>query len=294
MIKNQSLEMRRLILAKKMFLHGCDHASGKDEISRMFAIHHFDNTIELVLKCAAIKSGITLSSKGDIKFKPLIDELIKKYQNLPSFDHIIAQHFLRNDIQHQGNIPSFEDAQKYKIYTEEFLKEMCDKTFGIPFDKIYLSQLIHNKKLRVKANSAERAYEKNDFKRCMKLSEEIVTLASFDIADIYEKAGLLTGYWTTSKKFSRVINDNYANQYKNERFYKPVKELSQALLELGMSATGMQFLDEYRMDFLKFMITLKKIDELSDDELKGEAQYSLNFVTSLILKWQEEKIFQEI
>lgn len=294
MIKNQKLDIRKLVLAKKMFLHGCYHASGKDEISRMFAIHHFDNTVELVLKCAAIKSGVTLTSKRDINFKPLIDELLKKYNNLPSFDQIIAQHTLRNDIQHQGNIPSFEDVQKNKIYTEDFLKEICDKMFGVSFTKLSLSQLIYDKKLMTKLRSAERAFEKNEYKRCIELSEEVIAHATFDIADIFSKAGLLTGYWITSKEFTKVIKDNYPNQYKKEKFFKPVKELSQAILQLGMSATGMQFLDEYRMDFLKFMKLLSKIDELSDDDLETAAQFSLNFVTNLILKWQEEKNFEEI
>ena len=82
--------------------------------------------------------------------------------------------------------------------------------------------------------------------------------------------------------------------YKKEKFFKPVKELSQALLQLGMSATGMQFLDEYRMDFLRFRIIVEKIDELNNEDLEEEAQFSLNFVTNLILKWQEEQILQEI
>ncbi|MCK9630366.1 MAG: hypothetical protein M0R30_01890 [Methanoregula sp.] len=293
MIKNQNFKIRRLVLAKKMFLHGYDHASGKDEISRMLAIHHFDNCVEMLLKGIAIKRGIE-PRKMNFYFEELIQKIEGDKYSLPLKNQIMSQHTWRNQIQHEGDIPSFDGVQKYRNYTEDFFKEVCNKIFGTPFEKINLSQLIYDKKLSAKVRSAERAFEKNDFKRCMKLSEGIITHATLDIADIYGKAGRLTSYWTSSKEFSKVISDNYADRYKKEKFYKPVMELSQAMLQLGMSSTGMQFLDEYRMDFLKFMITLKKIDELSDDELKEEAQYSLNFVTNLILKWQEEKIFEEI
>jgi len=294
MIKKQNLEFRRLILAKKMFLHGCDHASGKDEISRMFAIHHFDNSIELILKCAADKSKIDYPTKSNIKFNQLIDALKEKNENFPQYDQILAQHTMRNEIQHQANIPSFEDVTKFKIYTEDFLKKVCKEIFRTSFEKLYLSQLIYDGKLRGKIRSAERAYEKNDFKRCIILSENAISDAAFVFANIYSKAGLLTQFWTASEEFKNVIKDGYADQYKKESFYKPVRELSQAMLQLGMASTGMQFLDEYRMDFLKLMMTVNKIEKLTADKLKEEAQFSLNFVTNLILKWQEEKVFQEI
>ena len=50
----------------------------------------------------------------------------------------------------------------------------------------------------------------------------------------------------------------------------------------------MQFLDEYRMDFLKHRRIVKTIEDVSVEELKESAEFSLNFVTSLILKWQGE------
>jgi len=291
MRENKELEIRRLILAKKMFLHGCDHASGKDEINRMFAIHHFDNTVELVLKSAGTKAEIDFS-KSD--FNQLIGQIFGKYKDLPLKSQLKAQHGWRNQIQHNGNIPSYEDVVRYKNYTMDFFKEACVKIFETPFEKLYLSQLIHNKKLQKKTMAAETAFQKKNFKRCINLSDDIIAHATFDVADIFTKAGMLTGYWNTSKDFITVINDDYPNQYKKEKFFKPVKELSQALLQLGMSATGMQFLDEYRMDFLRFRIIVEKIDELNNEDLEAEAQFSLNFVTNLILKWQEEQILQEI
>ncbi|MBF8303207.1 MAG: hypothetical protein HW396_1488 [Candidatus Dadabacteria bacterium] len=56
-------EIRRLVLAKKLYLHGCGHASAKDEVSRMLAIHNFDNAVEIVLKCVATKQELKPAGK---------------------------------------------------------------------------------------------------------------------------------------------------------------------------------------------------------------------------------------
>jgi len=293
MKETHEVELRRLILAKKMYFHGCYHASGKDEIGRMFAIHHFDNAIELVLKTAATKAGIE-TPKNDFNFHELISQIFKNFPDLPFQSQLKSQHELRNHIQHHGDIPSNEDIIKYENYTGDFFKAACGQIFETSFEKLYLSQMIHNRKLKNKVKAAEIAFQKGNFKKCINLSEESLAHATFNIADIFSKAGLLTAYWSTTNEFSKVIKTDYPKQYRGEKFFKPIKELSQAVLQLGMSATGMQFLDEYRMDFLKFRKIVGKIDELDDDKLEEEAQFSLNFVTNLILKWQEEQILQEI
>lgn len=101
---------------------------------------------------------------------------------------------------------------------------------------------------------------------------------------------MLTIYLGGSKEFKAVIGREYPNKYKGEKFHKPLKEISRAILQLGMSSTGMQFLGEYRMDFLKFRQKFEKLDKLSDIEIEEAAKMSLNFVTNLILKWQGDGI----
>ena len=54
----------------------------------------------------------------------------------------------------------------------------------------------------------------------------------------------------------------------------------------------MQFLDEYRADFLRYRQIVETLDELSEEELRDKAQFCLNFATNLIRKWQEEGIFK--
>ena len=281
------LEIRRLVLAKKLYLHGCSHASTKDKVSRMLAIHHIDNAVEIVLKCIATKRG----------FKPkrvyfFFEELLEKIKDLPLKEQIRGLHEIRNIVQHQGDIPSMESVIKYKGYVEDFFKKVCGEIFDVPYEKLYLSELIENEKLREKVSKTEAAFEKGEYKRCIELCDDVLMLATFEEADIFGSAGMLTGYLGASKELKRVISKDYPEKYKEKKIYVLAKELSRAILQFGQAATGMQFLDEYRMDFLKHRQIIETLEDLTGKELKDSAEFSLNFITNLILKWQEEGMFR--
>jgi hypothetical protein len=45
------------------------------------------------------------------------------------------------------------------------------------------------------------------------------------------------------------------------------------------------------MHFLNHMQTMETLEDLSDKELKDSAESSFEFITDLILKWQEQGVF---
>lgn len=284
-MEEKNSEIRRLVLAKKLYLHGCSHVSAKDKVSRMLAIHHFDNAVEIVLKCVATKKGFSPKGKYFV-FEELLVE------NLPLKEQIRGLHKIRNIVQHQGDIPSMESTIKYKGYVEDFFNEVCSRIFSVPYEKLYLSELIENEKLRELVLEAEVAFEKGEYKQCINLCENALISAIFDEADIFYTAGVLTGYWGASEELKTVIAKDYPEKYKGKDFYEFAKELSRALLQWGQAATGMQFLDEYRIDFLKHRQVVETLENLPNKELKDSTELSLNFVTNLILKWQEEQMFR--
>lgn len=134
MKKQKTLEIRRLVLARALYLHGCSRASYEDSVSRMLAIHHFDNSVEMVLKCVATKREIT--PRGQY-FN--FEELLKEVGNLPLREQMRELHRVRNMVQHQGDIPSTESVIKYKGYTEDFLRAVCTRVFKIPYEDLFLS-----------------------------------------------------------------------------------------------------------------------------------------------------------
>jgi hypothetical protein len=153
--KESRLEIKQLVLAKCLYIHGCDHAARKDSVSRMLAIHHFDNAVEIVLKCVAVKQGIRPKEKYFY-----FDELLEKVDDLPLKEQIRGLHILRNTIQHQGDIPSVESVIKYQGYTLDFFKEVCHRFFNVYYEELYFSDLIENERLREMLQRAEQAFEK--------------------------------------------------------------------------------------------------------------------------------------
>ena len=280
--------IRRLVLAKSIFLHGCTHAKEADEISRMLAIHHFDNAVEITLKCVASQQGIA-PDKRVFDF----EELLRKIPNLPLKDQIRGLHESRNTVQHQGDIPSSETVTKYKGYTEDFLRNSIQNNFGVSLDDLSLVSLIRSPKLRRLVQEAESSFgnrKREGYLKTIELCDKALIEAVFRVGDIFSKAGMLTGYFTTTE-FEKVIDDKYAEQYRGkEEFYRFVKDISKAMVELGSASTGMQFLGEHRTKFLRFRQIVSSIGETSSRGLKDKAWFSLDFVTSLILKWQEDGV----
>lgn len=281
--EKQNSEVRRLILAKMLYLHGCTHASRKDTVSRMLAIHHFDNAVEMVLKCIATKRGIKLEKR-----RLYLEDLLQAIDDLPLKEQMRGLHEVRNVVQHQGDVPSMESVIKYRGYTEDFFREVSQREFGVPYEELFLSQLIENENLRQQLLKAEEALGKEELQRCIELCDEALTSATFEEADIFLNAGLLTGYWGASEELRTVLKQDYPEKYRGKDYCELARELRGAIIQWGQATTGMQFLDEYRMDFLKHRQVVETLEDLSGEELKESAEFSLNFVTGLILKWQGE------
>jgi len=278
--------IRQLVLAKSIYLHGCDQASRKDSVSRMLAIHHFDNAIETVLKCVVAKQDIKPKHKYFY-----FEELLQKVNDLPLKEQISGLHQVRNMMQHHGDIPSVESVIKYKGYTEDFLKNICWKEFNLSFEELYLSGLVENASLRERLLKAERAFGNEHFKECINLCDEVLIEAVFDEGDLFYSAGILTGYWGAADDLKTVLRENYLEKYKEKEYYELVKELRGAIVQWGQATTGMQFLGEYRMDFLKHRQIVETLETATDKQLKEAAEFCLRFVINLVLKWQAEGIF---
>lgn len=292
--KHENSDIRRLVLAKKLYLHGCKHSSKKDEINRMLAIHNFDNAIEMILKCIATKYDIVSSSRQEYKFKDLWSEIQKKGVNLPLKDQMFSLHDQRNIVQHHGDISSLEAIIKYKDYVEDFFREIIKKEFSVSYDELYLSVLIENEKLRKNVQKAEKTFEEKKYKECIELCDDAFNATTFEESNVFGIAGMITGYWGAGDELKKVISKDYAEKFKEKNFYEFAKDISKAILQLGQASTTIQFLDEYKTEFLKYRRIVENIESLSEEELKDCAEASLNFVIDLILKWQEEEVIRKV
>ena len=151
--------------------------------------------------------------------------------------------------------------------------------------------MIGNKRLKEQVRIADEAFGKGEFKKCIELCDDAFMSATFEEADVFYSAGMLTGYWGASEELKKVLREEYPEKYRDTDRYDLAHELRGAIIQWGQAATGMQFLEEYRMDFLRYRRIAETAEQLSADELKDGAQFCLHFVTSVILKWQEQGLF---
>ena len=285
-------EARKLVLIRGIFLHGCAHANSKDEISRVLAVHHFDFSVEMMLKCIAVKHNIASSAKQEFKFKDLWNEITKKGIKLPLKSRMFELHEERNLVQHAGIVPSLEDVVNFKGYVESFLEQVAEQEFEISFKELSLTQLIENDELRKIVQKAENLFENEKYKECILKCNDALIKASFDVADIFGKAGALMGYFGAGEELKKVIDKKYAKQFKEKEFYILAKNLSNALLQLGQASTSMQFLEEFKSKFIEFRELVDNLENIPKEELREKARFSIDFITSLILKWQEEGLIR--
>jgi len=279
-------DVRILVLAKAMFIRGCDFAQNKDEISRMLAIHVFDNVVEMILNLVAGGDKLP-KDKRKINFYNLLEA---SRLDGTTKSQLSGLHDQRNPVQHHADIPDYETIIKYKAYTEDFLRDIFQNEFNISYDDVSLSLLIKDHELKELFSKAEKAFEEGNYKEAIEQSEKVLLKAVFDSANIFFKAGVLTGYFKTGDEFEKVIKNNYAEKYAGKDYYELAKEVSKAFLQLGQSATTMQFLGEYKTDFVEYRRRVENLDKIPDEKLKEEARHSLDFVINLLLKWQEERL----
>lgn len=290
---------RRLVLAKRLYLHGCVHAANKDDISKMIAIHNFDNSIEFILKCLATKYGVYDRIKRlELYFHDLWNEInneikCKCKSKLPYRKIMKDLHNLRNTVQHQGDIPSFNSVIKYLGYSEEFFKKVVEDHFEVSYDQLTLTTLIDNSELRDRVSLAEIALNSKRYDECINHCMNALYI-SFRISNILDHAKKLGTFWGLGPEFKNLTDKKSTyieEKYSNTPFYEFAIVVSKALRQVGQSTMAMQYLDEYKVDFIKFFAIKKEIDEnlenLSEPELKERAQFALEFVLNFLLNWQE-------
>jgi hypothetical protein len=242
-------EKMRLILTKGLFLRGCVYADESNKISRMVAIHLFDNSVEMALKIIASKRGI--SPDGKYFF---FEELLRKIPCLPPKNDITNLHEQRNIIQHSGDIPDSETVTKYKGHARDFLVVITESEFGLSFDKLSMAFMIEDSKLR---GLVENAY------------------SSFGISTA-------EGYVESIRACNLALT-----------------EVKHRVADVSRRGTHLIYtfqpsrLGKFRVAYHRFRDIVARVSRIPQDKLKQDAEFSMQFVTDLILKWQEEGAIRE-
>ena len=152
-------------------MHGREHIPHQTEFDRMIAVHHFDNAVELLLKCIATKYGISFRSPLFVPFPKLWDAINEKLL-LPKKTEMFQLHAFRSNVQHWGMSPfSSEVVNRFDVYVSDFIREVLEQVFGLKFEELFMSSLVEDNTLRKILTIAETAFERGDYKKCMRFAD---------------------------------------------------------------------------------------------------------------------------
>ena len=287
-------KLQRLLLAKMMLNHGLYHASLRDQLSRMLAVHHFDSASEIVM---LILADISSEKFAEDNYREVLDKARRAFttltgsQTLPDESELVELHKVRNRVQHGAMTVDQSVVERFKTPTQHFISKILQDVWSKTLTQISAGEMIHNKELRTKIQAAEAHFNKAEFRECVNACEAVLVEATFETGGIIYKAGMLAGYWGGRTVRQMTYKRHYGSKFKGQS-KRLATDLATAISEIGRITTSMQFLDNYRGEFLRHRDTMSKLSELSEKELGDAATASLDFVTNLLLKWQNEGILE--
>ena len=266
---------RRLIYIKKLYLHGHEHIPYQTEFDRMIAIHHLDNAIELLLKCVATKLGISFRSQY-VRF-PELWNAINERTPLTKKTEIFKLHNFRSNVQHWGISPfSTEVVNRFDVYVSDFIREVMKQVFKTDFEELFMSSLVEDETLRKILTTAEKAFERGNYKKCIRFADAAFNRAlqqqreesRFFVYSVKEEIREIADI-----AYTLALGVNYID-YKKYKKFSPRAEWHEREQNVRYPVPFWETYDS------------EKAKELKEKMYSREnALFNLNFVLECILKW---------
>lgn len=285
-----SITMRRLVIMKQIFSQGKDHRRKYTQMGYMLACHHYDLSIEMLLRmiCTDLNIKLKLKEDGFWHIWELVNtEVQKKFKNgLPLMHEIEALRNTRNSIQHAGTIPSDLDVERFEGYTRTFLEDTIKKVFSINFEQVKLSELIDDTILKVYLDEAENLLSENNFEEAIKkLSVAFEIGKTKSLGNIYED------------DWSRILRPFAFDDIEKILGRRAIRDLVEAFEKtekmLNMLALRLDYEDYLNFKKKSFEVVWyigeskpKAIGITSEPITKENADFCYNFVLNSFITWK--------
>lgn len=130
----------QLLLSKRLFLEGCEFARRPDAVSCGLAISLFQDSVEIYIW--ALVKDRSILVKDTFTFTGNIEAVEKAGITVPDRPKLLELNKARISFKHYGNLPAPDEARKFRIYTEDFLKAAAKEHFSLDFNQISLVDLV--------------------------------------------------------------------------------------------------------------------------------------------------------
>jgi hypothetical protein len=155
----------QLMVAKRMFMQGAEHACSNNKLLAGIAISLFQDSIELALLAAINKHDIDPGKRAE--FNCYIELLERKDIEIP-FKHLIRQiNKTRILFKHSGVCPDPSEALRFEESTRAFLNRFLLQCFELEIEQVSLCSLIEDDELRCVLSLAEDSLNSQDISDCL-------------------------------------------------------------------------------------------------------------------------------
>lgn len=280
---------RKLLLAKQLYLHGLEHSNNVGAIDKMIAVHNFHNAIEIVLKAIILHFDIRPEKQLDIDFRTLINE-ISKYKlfkennmTLPYQREILNLNQLRNSVQHHGFEPEASTMDYWRVYTRDFLEQVCQIYFEKSFDALSPVDMISDVYLRELLRLSLSEIEHSKFDISLKFSK---------IA--FEWARMVIIPFLPDRKALRMLSISSECKVRNlkETLERLEEKSDNNLYFSALLSSGIKLVDYNKFQSISPEVHLTYTGNVAalywNKEIPGEAdsRWAHDFVVNTIIRWQ--------
>lgn len=152
--------VKQLLLCKRLMIEGASFAERSDSVSSGMAISLFQDSLEMYVWTLIKDRNITV--KESASFTSNLETLQKRGISLSYTAKLLELNKARVGFKHYGNLPASDEAKKFQIYVEEFLRASFKDHFSMNFDEVSLVDLVTFVDVRERLKEAEKLINEDE------------------------------------------------------------------------------------------------------------------------------------
>lgn len=145
---------RDLLICKRLFQEGRSYSRRGDSFSAGLATSLFQDSTEMCLRAITMKHSLDIKPRPG--FEDYLAAISKAALLIPYRERIREVNTARNGFKHSGNHPAPDEARRYCLYTEEFLREAIQVHFELDYAMLSMVDLISQEDVRTELKEFEK------------------------------------------------------------------------------------------------------------------------------------------
>jgi hypothetical protein len=286
--------IRRLVLAKQLYLHGSDHSMRPSPLDKMIGVHNLHNALEIVLRAIMLSFDIRAEKELNISFENLWTEIanaksVKDRGLRLSYSRDLRKlNQARNLVQHDALEPTSGTMEDWRVLTSRFLRQTYQDFFGLDFDQLSTIDFVADADIRNLLRAAERQLSRGSWIQAVQLSKVAFQAASESLHEFLPSEGFNSPFFVASGL--RHEGASVSLERAVESIFKRIRatELFAAVVSSGVAVADYKQLEQNSPNVV-FAIGGNPILQSRDKkrlDAEETAKWVFNFCSTAILNWQ--------